>query len=151
MARNLPLRRTRPLIKGFIGTPRYASVRAHNMLEQGKRDDLESLFYDLAYLYYKKLPWSKLSVPSDQRLEKIKLLKMKHRSTLFLEMPPMFQRAFEYITSLEAYEEPNYSQLKGYFRRHKTVILEPTIKINGEQREKVKRISLNPSNFLQVP
>lgn len=27
-------------IKGFIGTPRYASVRAHNMFEQGQKDDL---------------------------------------------------------------------------------------------------------------
>ena len=84
LARSLPFRKLRPIIKGFIGTPRYASVRAHNLLEQGKRDDLESLFYNLAYLYYRRLPWSKLSVPSDQRLDKIKLLKMKHRQTLFL-------------------------------------------------------------------
>ncbi len=27
-------------LKGFIGTPRYASIRAHNMLEQNKKDDL---------------------------------------------------------------------------------------------------------------
>lgn len=27
-------------IRGFIGTPRYASVRAHNMFEQSKKDDL---------------------------------------------------------------------------------------------------------------
>lgn len=27
-------------IRGFIGTPRYASVRAHNLFEQSKKDDL---------------------------------------------------------------------------------------------------------------
>jgi serine/threonine protein kinase len=68
LARQVPLRRGRSVVKGFIGTPRYASVRAHNMLEQSKKDDLESLFYNLAYLYYRRLPWSKLSVPADQRL-----------------------------------------------------------------------------------
>lgn len=84
LSKQVPLRnKIRPSLKGFIGTPRYASVQAHNMLEQGKRDDLESLFYNLAYLYYHRLPWSKLTVPDDQRLEKIKLLKLKHRSSLF--------------------------------------------------------------------
>lgn len=27
-------------LKGFLGTPRYASIRAHNMLQQNKKDDL---------------------------------------------------------------------------------------------------------------
>ena len=27
-------------IRSFIGTPRYVSVRAHNLFEQGKKDDL---------------------------------------------------------------------------------------------------------------
>ena len=30
----------RTFMKGFIGTPRYASVTAHCMLEQSKKDDL---------------------------------------------------------------------------------------------------------------
>jgi serine/threonine protein kinase len=69
LSRQLPLRtKSRPAMRGFIGTPRYASIRAHNLLEQGKKDDLESLFYNLAYLYYRRLPWSKLTVPNDQRL-----------------------------------------------------------------------------------
>ena len=28
------------LMKGFIGTPRYASIRAHGHFEQTKKDDL---------------------------------------------------------------------------------------------------------------
>lgn len=27
-------------IKGFIGTPRYASIQAHKGMEQSKKDDL---------------------------------------------------------------------------------------------------------------
>lgn len=69
LSRHLPVRnKGRPMLRGFVGTPRYASIRAHHMLEQNKKDDLESLFYNLAYLYYRRLPWSKLNVPNDQRL-----------------------------------------------------------------------------------
>lgn len=87
-------------IKGFIGTPRYASVRAHNMFEQGQKDDLESLFYNIAYFFYQKLPWSKLHVANETKLEKIKVLKVRHHDTLFEEMPSPFQQAFNYITAL---------------------------------------------------
>ena len=151
LARQLVNKKGVPSIRGFVGTPRYASVRAHNMMDQGKRDDLESLFYNLAYLYYRRLPWSKLTVSSDKRLEKIKTLKLKHRESLFVEMPAMFQRAYEYIVSLHHNEEPDYTKLKNYFRRNKTVILEPKLFINGPEDKKTKRVSLNASNFLQVP
>jgi serine/threonine protein kinase len=99
LARQIPIRR-HSSVRGFIGTPRYASVRAHEHLEQSKKDDLESLFYNLAFLYYRRLPWSKLSVPHDQRLDKIKRLKIRHRETLFREMGQAFERAFEYIINL---------------------------------------------------
>ena len=55
-------------IRGFIGTPRYASIQAHQMMSQSKKDDIESLFYNIAYLYYQKLPWSNLKVSSEKRL-----------------------------------------------------------------------------------
>jgi hypothetical protein len=91
-------------MKGFIGTPRYASLRAHNRFEQSKKDDLESLFYNIAYLYYQKLPWSSLSISSDKKMDKIKLLKEKHQDTLFHEMAMPFQLAFNYILSLKPLE-----------------------------------------------
>jgi serine/threonine protein kinase len=137
-------------IKGFIGTPRYASVRAHNMFEQSKKDDLESLFYNIAYLYYQKLPWSKLHVANEVKLEKIKTLKVRNRETLFDEMPLPFQKAFEYITGMRPFSEPDYSFLKGLFKRNKTVLV-PNHREALEERSKMKRVSLNLSNFLQVP
>lgn len=44
----------------MIGTARYASVNAHNEMEQSRRDDLESIAYVLVYLATGTLPWMNL-------------------------------------------------------------------------------------------
>lgn len=91
LSREIPLAYKHEYMKGFIGTPRYASVRAHCHLEQSKKDDLESLFYVIAYLYYRKLPWLKLNIiPNDKKMEQIKTLKIRFRESLFKEMPKVF-------------------------------------------------------------
>lgn len=41
----------------FMGTPDYASINAHNFLEQSRRDDLECLSYMLIYFYFGTLDW----------------------------------------------------------------------------------------------
>jgi serine/threonine protein kinase len=41
----------------FMGTPDYASINAHNFLEQSRRDDLECLSYILIYFYFGTLEW----------------------------------------------------------------------------------------------
>ena len=46
--------------RGFIGTPRYASISAHQGIEQTPKDDLESLMYVLGYIWKKKCPWMNL-------------------------------------------------------------------------------------------
>jgi len=40
LAKQLVNKKGNPSMRGFVGTPRYASVRAHNMMDQGKKDDL---------------------------------------------------------------------------------------------------------------
>lgn len=93
------------------------------MFEQGQKDDLESLFYIIAYFYYHKLPWSKLHIANEDKLEKIKLLKVRHQDTLFAEMPLPFQQAFQYITGLTPFDIPDYNYLIGLFKRSRTLKL----------------------------
>ena len=49
--------------RGFIGTPRYASIAAHQGFIQTPKDDIESLFYVIGYLAKKKAPWLQLRAP----------------------------------------------------------------------------------------
>lgn len=44
--------------KRFVGTPLFASVAAHDGLEMGEKDDLESALYTLVHLYFGSLPWT---------------------------------------------------------------------------------------------
>ena len=43
--------------KKRVGTPRYASLNAHDGVEQSRRDDIESLVYVLVFLARGCLPW----------------------------------------------------------------------------------------------
>ncbi|EFC43951.1 predicted protein, partial [Naegleria gruberi] len=45
---------------GFRGTPRYASINAHNGLELSRRDDLWSIFYVMVEMASGNLPWRRM-------------------------------------------------------------------------------------------
>lgn len=86
--------------RGFIGTPRYASLAAHNGECQTGKDDIESLLYILAFFYMKKLPWFKINVPKDKKLEEIKRMKELVGIDFFRKISTSFEYSYEYIINL---------------------------------------------------
>lgn len=99
--------------KSLTGTARYASINTHAGIEQSRRDDLESVFYMLAYLVLGSLPWQ--GVPADTKQEKYqKILDIKRSYStdkMYYELPPEFLTYYSYCRSLKFDEKPDYTYL----------------------------------------
>jgi hypothetical protein len=58
--------------RSLVGTTRYSSINTHMGIEQGRRDDLESIGYLLVYLIKGILPWQKVKGQSkEDKMDKI--------------------------------------------------------------------------------
>ena len=101
--------------RNIIGTMRYISMNTHQGYEQGRRDDLESLFYIIIYFMKGELPWQNLK--SKTRAEKYsKIFEIKKKVTengeLVEELPLEMGKILEYILGLNFAEKPNYLMMK---------------------------------------
>ncbi|NBU33725.1 hypothetical protein EB118_06060 [bacterium] len=103
----------------FCGTVRYASIAAHKMCEQSRKDDLEAIGYILVYLFKGKLPWQNLK-HKDKR-ERYKIVGDRKESITEEEltegMPKEFLVYLKYTRNLDFDEKPHYSSLIRMFRK----------------------------------
>lgn len=104
--------------EGLVGTPRFASVNAHEEKEQSRKDDLLSLGYTLIYLYQGILPWINLPIEDpEKKLQEIKSLKKSFCcSGFFSKLPIQFHLYFQLVDSLGFSDQPNYFRLKSLFQ-----------------------------------
>ena len=103
----------------LTGTLRYASIRNHIGIEQSRRDDLESLGYMLIYFLKGRLPWQGLKGDTREiRRRMIKMTKLTTRiSKLCENIPEEFYEYMCYCKNLDFSETPNYSYLRGIFKK----------------------------------
>lgn len=91
----------------------------HDSIELSWRDDLESLGYVLLYCFRGSLPWQGLEAADEK--EKDELVKRMKSSlamdTLFRGLPDEFATYMIYARALGFNEKPNYTYLRGLFRR----------------------------------
>jgi len=92
---------------GLIGSKTYASINAHNFIEQSRRDDLESLGYLLIYLYAGFLSWQEFTgfLQDDNINQNILHLKEQVTNT---NLPSVLVNYIKCIRNLEFNQTPNY-------------------------------------------
>lgn len=102
--------------RGVVGTGRYASLANHEGEGLGRRDDLESLGFMLAYLRVGSLPWCGLTAPT--KAERFQLMLERKRATglaalaAHAELPPPFLGYLTAVRSLRYDERPPYAALR---------------------------------------
>ena len=104
----------------FMGTLNFASINAHNLYEQSRRDDLESVAYMLIYFYLGKLDWiqneNEAEVISDFESENNYVKNLKRLLSNDTNIPKVLIEFYKQIRTLEFEERPNYEKYLDNFR-----------------------------------
>ena len=105
------------ITNNIIGTPRYCSINALRGAELSRKDDLESLFYVILYLFRGNVPWQNLKIRSrNERFKKINEIKKKINYKLLCKNLPEELHDFGiYIKNLHFEEDPNYRYMEKLF------------------------------------
>uniref|UniRef100_A0A7I4XV13 non-specific serine/threonine protein kinase n=1 Tax=Haemonchus contortus TaxID=6289 RepID=A0A7I4XV13_HAECO len=120
----------------FRGTLRYCSPNVHEKKEQGRRDDLWSLYYVFIELHC-GLPWQTV-----RDKQKVELLKMNmNDKDLVLNFPVELHGIIPYLRTLDYYQRPDYSMFyNGLVAVMKRVGAKPSDPYDWEKPETVRNI-----------
>jgi len=105
-----------PFSNGYhiIGTTRYASIHNHLGFKQSRRDDLESMWYMMYFLWYGDLPWIHLSDPQ-------RVLTLKNQFNWTNTRIGQDMKTFlHYIKQLRFEDEPDYDYWIHLFQQRVT-------------------------------
>ena len=108
--------------KGLTGTARYVSLFTHYGIEQSRRDDIESIAYNLIYFAKGKLPWQGVKTKNKKEKHK-KIMESKLANTpqiLCNNLPEEFQKLLEYGRGLDFEDQPEYEDIKSMFKNYLT-------------------------------
>jgi serine/threonine protein kinase len=97
----------------MIGTPNFASLNAHHLLELSRRDDLESFVYTLLFLYLRNLRWT---YPQNTSREEMMKMKMELVENPNPEIPTIFIEILKCVRKLEFKQRPFYEKYKKMFQ-----------------------------------
>jgi len=104
-------------IAGFSGNLRYASINAHRLCRQSRRDDLEALGHMLHFFLRGSLPWS--GIPARNWKEQNRKVMEKKEATPLTELtahhPVAFRDYLEHCRGLRYSSRPDYFKLRHCF------------------------------------
>ena len=91
-------------VSQIIGSLNYCSINTHNLMEQSRRDDLESVAYILIYLSTGNLLWDKITSSQGVKERKEALIS----NIKIPGIPDSILTYLKYIRNLEFKETPDY-------------------------------------------
>ena len=103
----------------FTGTLKYSSANAQRGNQQSRRDDIESLGYNIIFFMKGELPWEHLNLKYNEKELYLKTYAMKKYmpvERLCKGLPPEMEEYFKYVRNLQFQEKPNYNYLKNLFK-----------------------------------
>lgn len=107
----------------------FASLAAHNRQVRGKKEDLESLMYVVAFLCNGELPWSRSCKERPHCKAWDSVGKMKHDYCkdlrLFKDLPTEFCDALSLVIRLEPGEQPDYNAIQSAFHTAQAGLKQP--------------------------
>ena len=120
--------------KGLTGTARYVSLFTHYGIEQSRRDDIESIAYNLIYFAKGKLPWQGVKTKNKkEKHKKIMESKLAHTpDILCANLPDVYVKLLKYARKLEFEDEPDYENIKLLFKNY----IEKTPRSNAKFKHK---------------
>eukprot|EP00443_Scrippsiella_acuminata_P077990 CAMPEP_0115373028 /NCGR_PEP_ID=MMETSP0271-20121206/1212_1 /TAXON_ID=71861 /ORGANISM="Scrippsiella trochoidea, Strain CCMP3099" /LENGTH=376 /DNA_ID=CAMNT_0002796001 /DNA_START=61 /DNA_END=1191 /DNA_ORIENTATION=+ len=106
-------------VASFSGNLRYASINAHRMNNQSRRDDLEALGHMLYFFLLGRLPWSGLQATSwrDQNRKVMEKKESIPLQELNADHPAAFREYLAYCRGLGFSSKPDYAMCEGFFVR----------------------------------
>lgn len=90
----------------IIGTPKFASISAHELNELSRHDDLESVGYILIYLFMGELAWDNIVDNNIIKMMKLHMIEVENT-----EIPPVFINYLINVRKSAFHETPNYEKL----------------------------------------
>ena len=102
----------------FVGTSRFASLHAHEGVEQSRRDDMEGIAYTLIWLLKGTLPWWNEPGDDDDQVQRNIYAKKRDisPSELCEGIPREFEEFLRDVQALGYDQEPEYSRYQRRFR-----------------------------------
>lgn len=109
----------------FCGSFRYASITAHELYTQSRRDDLEAVGYMLIFLTTGTLPWIKVAGKNwEERNRRVLEIKdMVQPEELAAGLPECFEEYLDTVRDLEYDERPDYGAMISMFQQERLQVV----------------------------
>lgn len=94
--------------KEFVGTKKYASINALELLSSGRNDDLVAWFYSFLDLACGSLPWE-----DEEDIDKLISMRQSFKvSDLKYKFPKEIQQIYDYVSKLIYDDKPDYDMIQ---------------------------------------